>query len=177
VKTREERRRMRNLLKTLAVLFFLSLSFTLDLRGIPSELKVFFKNLPPSASVKVENFGSGFKAVVDVQTPSGKSYTEIISDSFLGLCAQLYKVFNLKVENVSLKLLKGGKSIPYNPFYAVWVNDVKLVGFSHLRPGCTAKVVRLKVKSVRGAKIEIDPSEVKKFLQNGVLKYPVRYCP
>ncbi len=168
---------MRSLLKTFAVLLFLSLSLAVDLRGIPSELKGFFKNLPPFASVKVENFGSGFKAVVEVQTSSGKSYTEIISDSFLGLCAKLYKVFNLKVERVSLKLLRGGKPIPYNPFYAVWVDGVKLIGFSHLRPGCGGKVVKIKVKSVRGAKIEIAPLEVKKFLQNSVLEYPVRYCP
>jgi hypothetical protein len=137
------------------------------------------KLIPAGGEVDITYFGGNFKAIVKEKTSKGVILTNISSDDFVSFYSELYETFRgVKPAEVSVKIKTPAGVVPYNPFYEVWdmENNLKLLKFSRLKPGCKPPIVELEGKTVSGIKVFIPSEEIYKKLFEGGFKKPSYYC-
>jgi len=135
--------------------------------------------LPPDAEVNIADFGGNFKAVVKQKTSNGFWLTNISSDDFISFYSELYETFKrVKPAEVSIKIKTPSGVVPYNPFYELWdtENNVKLLKFTRLKPGCKPPIVVINATGISGVRISVKAEEIYKKLFEGGFKKPVFYC-
>jgi len=164
-------------------LFFLFLPLAVFAQGInlPAPYRALIERIvPPGVKVEVSFYGDTFKAVVKEPSPGG-GYTRIdlTGDDFISFYYQLYTTLvGQKPPEVSIRVKVGGQKVPFNPFFQLWDRDngVRILKFSHLKPGCRPPVVGIEGEGLGGAKIWTTFREVERKLFEGGFKYPAYYC-